>query len=210
MSWDRVRSSYDEVADLYETRFIDELDGKQRDREILAAFAAAADDPVVEVGCGPGQIGAYVRARDRSVVGADLSPAMAKLAAARLNGAFAADMRALPLSNGSVGGVLSFYSLIHLRRAELTGVLREFERVLRPGGRALFSAHEGRGEIEFDEFLGRPVPYVATLFELDELVEASRAAGLEVVLAERRPPYESEHETFRLYVEARRPAEVLH
>jgi hypothetical protein len=45
---------------------------------------------------------------------------------------------------------------------------------------------------------------VATLFELDELVEACRAAGLAVLLAERRAPYRSES-TVRLYVEAARP-----
>jgi hypothetical protein len=65
-------------------------------------------------------------------------------------------------------------------------VLREFHRTLQPVGRVLFSAHEGQGEVERDQFLEDPVPFVATFFELDELVDASRAAGLTVSLAERR------------------------
>jgi hypothetical protein len=76
--------------------------------------------------------------------------------------------------------------------------------VLRPGGGVLFSVHEGQGEIELDEFLDEPVPFVATLFELDELVAATERAGLVVALAERRPPYPSEHPTNRLYVLAER------
>jgi hypothetical protein len=105
-------------------------------------------------------------------------------------------------------GHIGLYSLIHVPRAGLSSVLAEFHRVLRPGGRIICSAHEGRGEVERDEFLDHSVPFVATLFELDELVAASRAAGLPVVLAERRAPYPSESSTFRLYLVAERPARV--
>ena len=71
----------------------------------------------------------------------------------------AADIRSLPLAAGTVGGLLAFYSLIHVRRSECALVLREFARVLRPGGQVLLSAHEGEGEVELDEFLGEPVPF---------------------------------------------------
>jgi SAM-dependent methyltransferase len=205
VDWDYLRSSYDTTASKYEARFLDELRGKPRDRELLAAFAKSVRDPVAEIGCGPGQIGAFVRHWGRRVVGVDLSPEMAKLAKARLDGALAADMRSLPLATDCLGGLLAFYSLIHVRRAELEPVLREFRRVLRPGGRVLFSVHEGKDEVELDEFLEEPVPFAATLFELDELVGASEAAGLEVTLAERRPPYANEGKTVRLYVEAMKP-----
>jgi SAM-dependent methyltransferase len=190
---------------MYEERFLTELDGKPRDREILSGFAVSVADPVVEVGCGPGQIGAYVRHSGRRVFGADISPAMALRSLARLDAAVAADMRLLPLATGAVGGVIAFYSLIHVRRSELESALGELARVLRPGGHLLFSAHEGQGELEMSEFLGQPVPFVATFFELDELVTATRAAGLEITGAERREPYETESGTVRLYVEARRP-----
>jgi SAM-dependent methyltransferase len=139
------------------------------------------------------------------VVGLDLSSEMAGLARHRLAAALVGDMRSLPIANATLGGLVAFYSLIHVRRAELGRVLAEFFRVLRPGGRVLFSAHEGRGEIELDEFIGEPVRVAATFFELDELVAASRAAGLEITFAERRSPYPSESETVRLYVEAARP-----
>jgi SAM-dependent methyltransferase len=203
VAWEQLRSSYDVVARKYESRFLDELHEKPRDRELLAAFAEAARDPVVEVGCGPGQIGVFVRQRGRRVFGVDLSPRMAGLANARLDGAVAADMRSLPFASARLGGIVAFYSLIHVRRPELRAVLQEFHRVVRPGGRVLFSAHEGQGEIEHDEFLDEPVPIVATLFELDELVDATEAAGLTITHAERRTPYASEA-TVRLYVEATR------
>ncbi len=205
MTWDYLRSSYDTTAAKYEERFLDELRGKPRDRELLAAFAKSVGDPVAEIGCGPGQIGAFVRQWGRRVVGVDLSEQMVKLASVRLDGAVVADMRSLPIGTDCLGGLLAFYSVIHLRRAELGPVLREFHRVLRPGGRVLLSAHEGNEEVVRDEFLGEPVPFAATLFELDELVGACRSAGLEVTLSERRPPYENEGATTRLFVEATKP-----
>ena len=78
--------------------------------------------------------------------------------------------------------------------------------MLRTEGRVLLSVHEGQGETEVEEFLGESVGVSVTFFDLDELVAATGAAGLEIVRAERRAPYAGEPETFRLYVEARRPA----
>ena len=72
-------------------------------------------------------------------------------------------------------------------------------------GPALFSVHEGQGDTEVGEFLGEAVRVRVTFFELDELVAATRTAGLEIVLAERRAPYASESERYRVYVDATRP-----
>jgi SAM-dependent methyltransferase len=193
------------VAGKYESRFLGELHNKPRDRELLERFATSAGDPVVDVGCGPGQIGAFVRDHGRFVVGLDLSTEMVRLAKGRLDGALVADMRLLPLATGRLGGIVAFYSLIHLRRTELETAVREFHRVLRPGGHVLLTAHEGDDEVELDRFLDEPVRFGATLFQLDELVTATERAGLEVTLAERRAPYPTESQTVRLNVGARRP-----
>src|SRR5205085_8859760 len=115
-------------------------------------------------------------------------------------GALVADMRSLPFASARVGGIVAFYSLIHLQRAELGAVLHEFHRVLRPGGRMLLSAHEGRGDLRVDQFLDEPVAVTVTYFGLDELVRASETAGFTVTRAERRAPYAGES-TVRLYVE---------
>jgi SAM-dependent methyltransferase len=204
MAWEHLDASYDRVASKYEARFLDELDRKPRDRQLLAAFAASVANPVVEIGCGPGQVGAFVREHGRAVAGIDLSAAMATLAATRLDGAAMADMRMLPIATGSCGGVLAFYSLIHLRRAELVGALCEVCRVLRRGGHVLIAAHEGEGEFHADEFLDERVPFAATLWRLGELTDACEQAGLDVVDSLRRAAYPDER-TVRLYVRAERP-----
>ncbi|MET0326926.1 MAG: class I SAM-dependent methyltransferase [Ilumatobacteraceae bacterium] len=206
--WDHIRSSYDDVADAYEARFADELDRKPADRELLEHFAAVTTGPVVDLGCGPGHIGSFVRSRDEGpgpVIGLDLSGEMARRARRRLDAVVVADLRALPFADRSIGGIVALYSLIHVRRAELPRALGEVHRVLRPGGRVVLSAHEGTTETSVEDFLGRPAPVIATLFSLDELVTASADAALDVARAERRPPYPNEGTTTRLYIEARRP-----
>jgi SAM-dependent methyltransferase len=200
-----IRATYDLVASRYEARFLDELVHKPRDRTLLESFAKHVDDPVIEAGCGPGQVGVFVRALGRRVVGIDLSREMARLARARLDATLTSDMRALPFVTNGAGAVLAFYSVIHLPREALPTAVREFARVVRPGGRVLFSAHEGDGVVTRDEFLDVPVTFSATMFQLDELVDAARTAGLDVVVAERRPPVPTEAQTMRLYVEATKP-----
>lgn len=202
--WERLRQSDDTVAEAYEAAFGDELAGKAADRARLVAFVTAVADPVLDLGCGPGQVGAAVAGHGRRVLGVDLSPAMARLAAGRLGAATAGDLRALPVRSASVAGVVAFYALIHLRREELAAGVAEIARVLRPGGRALVTAHEGEGTVEVDDFPGAGVPFVATLLSLDELVTAAETAGLTVVDAARRPPLPQEHPTVRLTVEALR------
>jgi len=141
VTWERLRDSYDTVAGRYEATFLDELAAKPADRDRLAGFAALVDDPVLDLGCGPGQIGLAVARAGRRVCGVDLSPAMAGLAAARLGGASAGDLRALPIRSGSVGGVVAYYSFIHLRREEQAAGWAEVARVLRPGGRFVASVN---------------------------------------------------------------------
>ena len=207
--WPDLGASYDAVAGDYEQRFLGELAGKPRDRELLAAFLTALppEGHVLDVGCGPGQIGAFVRGLradgdPRPVVGVDLSAVMARSAAARLDAGVAADVLALPVRSGRAAGVVAFYSLIHLPRHALVAAVRELARVLAPGGRVLASFHEGEGEVRVDEFLGASVPFAAELYVLDEVVAAFEAGGLRVDVSERRPTYADEGGEFRLYVGA--------
>jgi len=204
----RAAAAYDTVAADYEARFSDELDAKPRDRQFLDGLATRASGLVLDVGSGPGHVGARIRAAGRPVLAVDLSRAMAAAAARRLDGAVVADMVHLPVTTASVTDIVAFYSVIHLPRRRLRHVLREFARVLTPGGHVLLSAHEGTDDITVTEFLDHQVDLSATFFTLDELAVAVGDADLEVISAECRDPYENEGTTNRLYVQAakRRPA----
>jgi SAM-dependent methyltransferase len=195
------------VAESYAKRFFDELSRKQFDRELLERFADECPrGRVLDVGCGPGHVGRFLRDLDVDVTGVDLSPSMVDVAR-RLNEGMrfeVGDMRQLDCRDGEIAGVVAFYSLIHIARESVPAVLLEFHRVIARGGRLLLAVHGGRGSITSDEFLGHPVRFEATLFELQELKELIEAAGFTVDEALRRAPYEFEAQTPRLYLAATR------
>ena len=73
-----VRDVYDAMAADYAQTYGGDLDGLPLDTEILDLLArrAAGRGPVLDVGCGPAHLGAYLAARGARVVGLDLAPLM--------------------------------------------------------------------------------------------------------------------------------------
>ena len=115
----------------YERPGVREVLGEVRGRDVLDAGAAA------------GENSAWLVAHGARVVALDASDAMVELARARL-GAAATVLRAdlacpLPLADASFDAVLSSLTLHYLE--DWLPPLREFARVLRPGGRLVLSTH---------------------------------------------------------------------
>jgi ubiquinone/menaquinone biosynthesis C-methylase UbiE len=54
-----------------------------------------------------------------------------------------ASMHALPLADGALGGIVSWYSVIHAAPGDLPSYLEEFRRVLAPGAPLLAAFFEG-------------------------------------------------------------------
>lgn len=205
MEHDEARSSYDVVAETYARRFSDELSRKPFDREWLERFARGCPrGRVLDIGCGPGHVGRFLADLGLDVIGVDLSPAMIDIAR-RLNPGMAfeaGDMKRIDRDDGSVAGIVAFYSLIHMTRAEVPAALTEFRRILMPGGKLLIAVHGGTGEITSDDFLGHPARFVATLFETDELTRLVGDAGFRVDQSAERERYDFETHTPRIYIAA--------
>lgn len=136
---------YDAVASLYAELFSDILDTRPLERAMLAAFAELSEGPVADLGCGPGHLTAHLHSLGLDVSGLDLSPAMIALAReAHPELRFEqGSMTALDREDGTLGGILAFYSLIHMPPHELPAVFAEFFRVLAPGGHLLLGFYAG-------------------------------------------------------------------
>ena len=207
-----LEASYDRVSVRFAEEFYGELERKPFDRELLDEFAGGlrARGRVCEVGCGPGQVARYLKDRAVDVYGVDLSSGQIECAR-RLNPDITferGDMLALDAATASLAGVITFYTIIHLRREDVPRALREMHRVLRPGGKLLLSFHGGEGALHKDEWYGEPVSIDITLFEPEEMAGQLEAAGFEVERMAEREPYEFEYPTRRVYVFARRPSQA--
>ncbi|HVV87238.1 MAG TPA: class I SAM-dependent methyltransferase [Kofleriaceae bacterium] len=202
-----LRDGYDRLAAAYALHLWNELDGKPLDRWLLERVAAGAPGPVLDVGCGPGQVTAFLAARGADAHGLDLSPAMIDLARARVPAATfeVGDLRALPHADGSLGAVVAMYSLIHVPRPDLAAAVAEHARALAPGGLYLAAVHAGSETLHPDELWGIPIDIDWNFVEPDALFAAAAAAGLQPLERLVRWPYDgAEHASRRAYLLARK------
>jgi SAM-dependent methyltransferase len=204
---DALRRGYATVARAYREHLAHELDGKPLDRAFLDAFAERCRGRIVDVGCGPGHVAAYLAARGAEVEGIDLSPEMIAEAAASHPGiAFrAADMFVLPHEPASLAGIVAFYAIVHLRSDELVAPFREFARVLAPGGLAAVAFHAGETTIHVDELFGCETS-LDFMFHAPAAVERALGEASFVIEArlDREPYPDAEHPSRRTYLLARK------
>ncbi|EYT81698.1 methyltransferase [Streptomyces sp. Tu 6176] len=187
--------AYDAVAVRYADLVRDSLAGLPLDRAVIAAFAdsvhAAGAGPVAELGCGPGYLTAHLRDLGLDVRGIDLSPVMVGLAREaypdlRFD---VGSMDALDLADGSLAGVVSWYSLIHTPPQDVPAYVAEFRRVLAPGGRLLLGFFEAEGGpvTAFDHKVT-----TAYRWPVDELARIAAGAGFTETGRMLREPGEEE------------------
>jgi uncharacterized protein len=209
----RVRASYDAVAPAYADHLVDELlDQQPFECWLLDRVAAHADGgPVVEAGCGPGHVTAYLAEAGADATGIDLSPGMVAEARKRFpDGDYqVGDLRKLmrPLSATGWSAVLAWYSLIHLAASELPDALGALSRPLAPGGWLVVALHAGSEVRHLDEWFDTEVDLDFVLHDRTEVVAQVEAAGLTHIEWYERGPITARGETTqRLYVAGRKPA----
>ncbi len=127
---------YDEFSSWYERErhdgyhaFIDELESEAVRRYMTP------ETHLLEAGCGTGLVLGRLAPHAKVAVGVDLSSGMLKKARAKNLTVVQGSVTQLPLADASFDLVCSFKVLAHVEAIE--EAMREFSRVLRPGGRLL-------------------------------------------------------------------------
>ncbi|MFF8308537.1 class I SAM-dependent DNA methyltransferase [Streptomyces lydicus] len=146
-----TREAYDAIASTYAQMFHDTLRERPLERALLSAFAELVrtngGGGVADLGCGPGHVTAHLHGLGLSAFGVDASPVMVELAREAHPGLRfdVGSMAALDIEDGTLGGVLSRWSVIHTPPQDLPAILSEIARVLAPGGHLLveFPATDG-------------------------------------------------------------------
>jgi SAM-dependent methyltransferase len=130
--------------------------------DIVDRFAedmhTAKAESILELGCGTGQLALRLVKHGLNVTAIDLSPGNVAATMGRGVEAQIADFGDLPFSDDDFDGALAMNSLLHVPTGELSDVLTEIARVLRPGSSLLIVVWGGvdqQGPIG-DEWLDPP------------------------------------------------------
>ncbi|KUN29166.1 methyltransferase [Streptomyces corchorusii] len=156
-----TRAFYDTIAEDYADHFRDPLAERPLERALLSAYAeqVGPHGTVADLGCGPGDVTAHLAGLGLSVFGLDLSDAMIAIARRRYPALRfeQGSMRELSSADGSLAGVVSWYSSIHTPVEELPDLFAEFHRVLAPGGRLLLAFQVGDVPLRLERPFGHDV-----------------------------------------------------
>lgn len=181
---DAVAAAYDARAAEYIALAGEVEQLADADREEIGGWADGVAGRILDAGCGPGLWTHFLHDRGLDVLGIDASARF--IAHARteyphlefMHGSFAD----LPLGDSSLGGILAWYSLIHIAPAELRAVLAEFARVLTPGGSILIGFFDGTPREPFAHAVT-----TAYFWSVEALTVLLDAAGFTVIASARRP-----------------------
>jgi ubiquinone/menaquinone biosynthesis C-methylase UbiE len=202
-----IPSSYDSAASAYAEHLFNELESKPLDRHLLDRFAEEMKSGrVADLGCGPGHVAKYLSEQGVDAIGIDISPGMIRVARSLCPnlGFEIGDMTALKFDDASLDGIVSFYSIVHLRGGELAAVFTEWRRALKSGGFVLVAFHLGTESHHVDDMWGRAVSLDFQFHETDDVARALTEAGFVVLEVSTREPYKDvEYQSRRSYILAR-------
>ncbi len=147
-----VRSAYGKRAEEY-AEVLGSLEAvAAEDQSLVTRWAQTLSGPVIDAGCGPGHWTKLLHDCGVDVHGIDLVPEFITAAGRRFPGVSfgLGDLAALPVQDAGLGGVLSWYSIIHAQPEVVPAVAAELHRVLRPGGSLLLGFFRGEVVAPFD------------------------------------------------------------
>jgi SAM-dependent methyltransferase len=202
-----TRAAYDTVAADYANAYDTELARLPLDRALLRAFAEYCQPgPVADMGCGPGHITANLHGLGLDGFGIDLSPEMIAQARKAHPGLRfeVGSMTALELADGSLGGLLAFYSIIFVPPQRLPGVFAEFHRVLAPGAPLLLAFQAGDERRHLTEWFGHAISLHGYRLLPGQIAETLRSNGFAMLAEVLRQPVGPDEKVPRAYLLARR------
>jgi SAM-dependent methyltransferase len=209
---DSIRDAYDIASEAYARKFINELDQKPLDRAWLGEFATlvGTQQPVLDLGCGPGHTTAFLTSLGLNATGVDLSPKMVEAASRSFPDVHfvVGDFFALPNESSSIAGIVALYCIVHLSPDELRPALAEMFRVLCDGGVLLLSFHVGSEVVRVEKFLDTSAVLEFSFFEPVQVRDNLTAVGFDPVELRVREPYDTEYPSKRCYVFARKPTSM--
>lgn len=179
-----VARAYGEMSDRYIDLFAGTTALDPDDLALITRQLRGAASVVLDIGCGPGHLTVHLRSLGLETVGIDVTPEFLRYARRTdPHGHYvlgSADR--LPIPDGMAGGVLAWYSLIHLARDDIDGALIECRRAAKRGAPMVLGCFPGDDLVPFDHAVA-----TAYYWPLDELSARLASAGWTEIERHQRP-----------------------
>ena len=183
-----IRRFYNKVAAKYDRTIAKDLS----DKEWLQQFADEIRKRglILDVGCGPGNFAEFLIKRGLSVVGVDISDEMIAIARKNVPRAefIQCDCRHMNFKESSFDGILAAYSLLHLPKADATGVIKLCEKFLKRGGVLALMMKDGAGEIRNKSKLSKGDTYYVCFWSMNELISLCNRLKLQTIAVDMGVP----------------------
>jgi ubiquinone/menaquinone biosynthesis C-methylase UbiE len=200
---EETRKSFNLAAEKYFDLFKDEMKQKEYDRLLLDRFAGYFDSEstICDMGCGPGHITRYVSDKGLKIFGIDISERCVEIARRENPGMRfeIMDMTRLDITDESVDGIISLYSIIHTPKRFMNRLFYEFNRVLKKHGKILIVVKKGDTEGYVYDLEGFKTRLYFTHFKESEIYSYLEVNGFKVLFQETRQPYDFEISIERIY-----------
>ena len=184
----QVVSTYSKYADNYKISY-------GQPSELMDVFLSlVGQGRILDAGCGTGTDSAHMASRGFEVTGVDLSAGMLAIAKERFPGIDfrIMDIRSLDFTE-KFSGILASFSIIHLPKADVPAVLRNFYRLLNAGGILFLSVQEGESaEKMVKTYFSGEEKIFLNVISREELKRLVREAGFSIIKDYIRGPKENE------------------
>jgi ubiquinone/menaquinone biosynthesis C-methylase UbiE len=152
---------------------------------------------VLDAGCGSGRISGYLHHHGVEVSGIDLSPSMIEIArSAYPHLVFdVGSILEVDRSDGSIDGVVAWYSIIHTPLEQLSAMFDEFSRALVTGGLLLLAFQVGEERVRLEHVYGHDVSYDVYRLNPNWVTRLSIASGFVVESSTIREPNGAERQS---------------
>jgi len=186
-------STYDQIAEKFSKSHWDSFWPK----EMTEFIKLVPGNKILEIGCGAGRDAVFLNEFGMKVTGIDASAGMLAEARKRLptNDFRQMDFRRLDFPNQTFDGFWSAASLLHLPKNEISGVLLEMKRILKPKGIGFISLKEktnldeGLIKEKSNDNLGRYFAFYTT----EEFSNLLKQAGFNVIKSRKKLETDEKH-----------------
>jgi ubiquinone/menaquinone biosynthesis C-methylase UbiE len=137
---------------------------------------------ILDAGCGSGRDVAYLSEDGFDAIGIDISEGLLKEARKRVKGKFKKmDITEMKFKDEEFDGIWSCATLYHLKKEDVSKILKDFNKILKKKGVLFINVKEGEGSEVVKKKEYGDLPRYIVYYSLAEILNLVEEAGFKVI-----------------------------